>query len=305
MIKKQEFILNSECDNLPLGVTIMIPDKKIKGIVQIAHGMAEHRKRYYHFMTYLAKNGYITVINDHRGHGESIRDSADLGYFYDETGEYITEDLHQITKYIKDRFRDYPVTLFGHSMGSLIVRNYLKKYDNEIDNLIVSGSPSENKGIKLGLCLVKKLISKRGVKERNSFIDNLTFGPYRKKFKSDGDNGWLSRDVNEVEKYNIDPLCGFSFTLNGFLNLFLLLLNTYDKTGYKVLNSNLRILFIAGENDPVIVSQPDFNKAVLFLKNLGYSNIASILYPLMRHEVLNETGKEKVYKDIMEFIECV
>ena len=27
---------------------------------------------------------------------------------------------------------------------------------------------------------------------------------------------WLSRDEEEVAKYNADPLCGFTFTVNGF-----------------------------------------------------------------------------------------
>jgi alpha-beta hydrolase superfamily lysophospholipase len=65
--------------------------------------MAEHKERYFGFMEYLASNGYVAVINDHRGHGESVLNPEDLGYFYDPTGVAIVEDLHQITVELKKR----------------------------------------------------------------------------------------------------------------------------------------------------------------------------------------------------------
>ena len=76
--------IESKCDKLPLAMTIMSPESEpVKGIVQISHGMAEHKERYYTFMEFLTENGYITVIHDHRGHGDSVKEDNDLGYFYD------------------------------------------------------------------------------------------------------------------------------------------------------------------------------------------------------------------------------
>ena len=149
--------IKSKCDKLPLAVTITLPEENVpvRGIVQISHGMAEHKERYYPFMEFLANNGYIGVINDHRGHGDSVKSEDDLGYFYDTTATYIIEDLHQITQEIKKEYPDLPVYLFGHSMGSLVVRCYLKHYDNDIDKLIVCGSPSKNSAAGLGIVLVK------------------------------------------------------------------------------------------------------------------------------------------------------
>ena len=130
---KKTVYLTSKQDGLKLHVLLMEPEEEPKGIVQIVHGMAEHKERYEPFMEMLCKQGYISIIHDHRGHGKSIRAKEDLGYFYDESGKAIVEDVHQITQWAKDRYGEMPYHLFGHSMGSLVVRCYLKKYDNELD----------------------------------------------------------------------------------------------------------------------------------------------------------------------------
>ena len=72
-MREENLIINSESDNLQISVTIFIPETELKGIVQISHGMAEHKERYYDFMRFLTNNGYVTIINDHRGHGKSVK----------------------------------------------------------------------------------------------------------------------------------------------------------------------------------------------------------------------------------------
>ena len=124
---KNEYTITSNQDSLKISVLEYVPEKP-KCIVQIAHGMCEYKERYEEFMKFLCKNGCLCVINDHRGHGNSVKDENDLGYFYDESGDAIVEDLHQITNYVKDKYPNLPLYLLGHSMGSLIVRKYIKKY---------------------------------------------------------------------------------------------------------------------------------------------------------------------------------
>ncbi|WP_286078086.1 alpha/beta fold hydrolase, partial [Thomasclavelia cocleata] len=141
--------INSSCDNLPLDVIISTCADP-KGIVQIAHGMCEYKERYLDFINNLNQNGYIVIIHDHRGHGKSVLNENDLGYFYNDGASAIVEDIYLLSKYIKNRFNDLPLYLLGHSMGSLIVRNYIQKYDYEIDGLIICGSPSYNKLTKVG-----------------------------------------------------------------------------------------------------------------------------------------------------------
>lgn len=298
----KNIIIKSKIDELPLSVTLMIPDGEIKAIFQISHGMAEHKERYYPFMEYMTNHGYLTVIHDHRGHGKSILKDSDKGYFYDDKGEAIVDDLNQITMWIKNEYPNKKVILFGHSMGSMVVRKYLKKYDQNIDKLIVCGSPSYNKYSKLAILLIKIITPIKGAYYRSKLINNLAFGSYNKKIDNvTSPNDWICSDKQIVSNYDNDENCGFIFTLNGFLNLFTLMKDIYNKKNWSLNNKGLPIFFIAGEDDPVIISKKDFKKAYHFLEKLGYQNVKAKLYPEMRHEILNEINKEIVFKDIKEW----
>ena len=296
--------IKSNQDGLELDVSFTKPEGEIKGIVQISHGMAEHKERYYPFMEYLASCGYICIIHDHRGHGASVKKQEDLGYFYDDKAEYIVEDLHQITTYIKEKYPDKKLILFGHSMGSMVVRKYIKKYDKDIDKLIVCGSPSQNPYLGLALIVVKILKTFKGEYHRSNLIQKLAFGLYNKKIENPiSENAWVCANEDTVREYDKDELNGFVFTLNGFQNLFTLMKDIYSKEKWNLNNKALPIFFIAGEDDPVIVSSKDWQKAQDFLKEVGYENVSGKLYSGMRHEILNEKEKQKVFEDILKWIE--
>lgn len=300
----EEIKIKSNQDGLELKVTIIKPEGEIKGVVQISHGMAEHKERYYDFMKYLAMQGYVTVINDHRGHGGSVKNKEDLGYFYDKTSNYIVEDLYQITTFIKEKYPDKKIILFGHSMGSMVVRKYIKKYDKQINSLIVCGSPSKNPFIGLALIVVNILKIFKGEFYRSPLIQKLAFGSYNKKIKNPiSENAWICANEETVKKYDKDDLCGFIFTLNGFKNLFSLMKDIYDKKGWKIANKELPIFFIAGQEDPVILGIKQWLKAQEFLKSRGYKNVSGKLYKNMRHEILNEKNNKQVFEDIKQWID--
>lgn len=303
-MKKQNIVMTSSSDDLPIELTIFTPDKDIKEIFQISHGMSSHKERYYDFMEFLSKNGYVTVINDHRGHGKSIREKDDLGYFYDKSSNYIVEDLYQVTDYISREYPDKKIILFGHSMGSMVVRKYIKKYDDKIDKLIVCGSPSKNSLVNFALLLTKVVSYIKGDRYRSKLINKLTFGNFNNNIEdATSNNAWVCANENHLNKYNNDELCGFIFTCNGFENLFRLMKDIYSKNGWMLNNKDLSIYFIAGRNDPVIVSIEKWIESQEFLKKLGYNNITNKLYDNMRHEILNEKDNKKVYDDILKFIE--
>lgn len=295
-MKKENIKLKSNCDGLELDVQIFIPDKDIEGIVQLSHGMVEHKVYYYDFMKYLTNNGYVTIINDHRGHGKSIRNKDDLGYFYEESSDYVVDDLHQVTTYIKKRYPDKKVILFGHSMGSLIVRKYLKKYDYDIDKLIVCGSPSINKFSYLGL-LASKLVKRlKGDRYRSKLLNSLAL-------TNDESSSWLSYNEDYIKEYKSDPLCGYIFTTNGFINLTKLMIAVYSKKNWILKNKDLPVFFIAGKDDIVIKNENKWLKSIKFLKDIGYKNIEYKLYPNMKHVLLKEIDNKDVYKDIFKYIE--
>lgn len=301
---KKELKIKSNQDGLELDVLLIKPEGEIKGIVQISHGMAEHKERYEPFMEYLASCGYVAIIHDHRGHGASVKRHEDLGYFYDDQAEYIVEDLHQITTYSKEKYPDKKLILFGHSMGSMVVRKYIKKYDKDIDKLIVCGSPSQNPYAGLALAVVKILKVFKGEYHRSNLIQKLAFGTYNKNIENPiSENAWVCANEDMVKEYDQDELNGFVFTLNGFQNLFTLMRDIYSKQGWNLNNKELPIFFIAGADDPVIISQNDWQKAQHFLQTVGYQNVSGKLYPSMRHEILNEKDKKKVFEDVLEWVE--
>ena len=289
------FNLESKCDGLMLFVTMYIPKGKIKGIVQFAHGMVEHQVYYYDFMKYLCEKGYLCVINDHRGHGISTRKLDDLGYFYEEKGDYIVEDLHQITEYVKDRYKGLDVYLFGHSMGSLVVRKYIKKYDKDVKKVILCGSPSRKRIASFGLFLCKIFKLFRGERYRSRFLNGLVL-------TNDTSNKWLTTNDNYIEQYKNDKYCNYVFTVNGFINLIKMMIDVYSNKGWVLSNKDLEIYFIAGRDDMIIGNEKKFIKSINFLKNIGYNNITYKLYDNCRHAVFMDNPDE-VYKDTLHFIE--
>lgn len=290
--------INSSCDNLPLDVIISTCADP-KGIVQIAHGMCEYKERYLDFINNLNQNGYIVIIHDHRGHGKSVLNENDLGYFYNDGASAIVEDIYLLSKYIKNRFNDLPLYLLGHSMGSLIVRNYIQKYDYEIDGLIICGSPSYNKLTKVGKVVCKLFMVVKDERYCSKLMQKMFFGAFNKRF--DKQNEWICSDRNIVDAYNQDPLCTFIFTINGFYNLLTLMQRTYQSIDYSI-NSELPILFISGRDDPCLINEKAFKQAVNHIKNNGYKDVNVILFDKMRHEILNEQNKQEVYNSIINFL---
>lgn len=286
--------------------TITYPPKCIKpvGVIEFVHGMCERRSRYENTMEFFNKHGFICAITDLRGHGENILTMDDLGYFGDEGYKGLVDDIHQYTMYLHREFPKLPVVLLGHSMGSLIVRTYLKKYSREVDAVILSGSPSNNAMAGFGKHLINFLAIFRGWHYRSTFITNMVIGTLDKPFINEGIlNAWLTRDRNIVEEYNRDELCGFPFTLNGYLGLMNLIQQVYSSSGWISKNKSLPIMFISGADDPCRINDKAFKKAVAHLKRCGYPNTFSKLYPEMRHELFNELDNDEVFSDILKFLE--
>lgn len=304
--RRAEFFIPSRMDSLPVSVCLSTPPEgvKVKAVVQIVHGMCEHKERYYPFIDFLNDNGYVCVISDHRGHGASVLSSYDLGFFYQAGYKGMVEDVLMVGDVVRDRYPDVPFFLLGHSMGSMVVRSFTKQYDDLIDGLIVCGSPSNNFAASFGEKLAARYARKYGDHFRPEKIQKLSFGSFNKKFKGEtSPNAWVCSDKDVVEKYDADTLCNFIFTANGFENLFALMQHTYDEKHWKMSNRELPIMFISGEDDPCIGNPKKFRKAVKFMQNVGYVDVTYQLYPAMRHEILNEIEKEKVWKDVLKTLD--
>ncbi len=301
MASIQKVIINSLFDNLPLSMIYSEAENPI-GILQCCHGMTEHKDRYHHFIKYMADNGLHCCMHDMRGHGESVLSPDDLGYFYSDGKSGCIYDILTINRYLHEKYPKLPVFLLGHSMGSLEVRTYCKSYDDTISGLIICGSPSPVKGAFLGKPLIKLLTMLHGERHRSGFINNIVLGAYNKPYKKESAsrNNWISTDKENVRNYDSDPLCGFTFTLNGFRTLLDFMQETYSSKGWRVSNPKLPVFFISGADDPCRGSDEDFKNALAAMNRAGYVHIDYKLYPKARHELLNETLRNDVMKDILD-----
>jgi len=284
--------------DLQLQAAVIAPENP-KAVVVFVHGMAEHKERYYPFMTYLSEQGFACVIYDQRGHGATAVNPDDLGYFGKNGVKKLVEDTRTVIHWTRQQYAGLKLFLLGHSMGSMVVRCYTKKYDREIDGLVVCGSPSNNPVAGLGILVTHVFQLFKGERHRSKTVALMMFGPHVKKFKDEGiHNAWLSTNKVNVQEYNDDPLCGFKFTLNGYRVVMQLIRETYSPNGWAVKNPEMPVHFLAGSEDPCIITRKDYDKAVEFFRDRGYKKVSAKVYTGMRHEVLNELGKESVWEDV-------
>lgn len=338
--KDCEFI--STQDDLNIKYDVYMPDKSVSldsdssqecvdscpALIQIAHGMVEHKERYEWVGLSLAQRGFYVVINDHRGHGGSIDACHPLGEMHGIESAQNThgtqdrmpsgflraiEDMHTLTHLAKARFKPQKFVLLGHSMGSLLSRGYLLTYPQELDALILSGSPAYNPLVGLGKMLAQILKTCAFEQMGKNLINALSFGGFNKPFvrnqnhvqdsqNASGARAWLCRDKAVVEAYRNDPKCSFVFSLQSFIGLFegMSWVNTTRAQGV----DGLPLLIVSGRAD----SCGGFGKGVEAIarkyKAWGL-DVHLKLYDGARHEILNELNKDEVLADIVGFVDSI
>ncbi|MBR3357548.1 MAG: alpha/beta hydrolase [Solobacterium sp.] len=281
----------------------LYPCEEPKAAVFMIHGMQEHRKRYDGLAKYLNAHGYAAVTYDLPGHGETAKDSV-LGYFGDNGWNNLIVSAVDIAHLTHREFPDIPVVMFGHSMGTMIARCFLQNYDYMVDGVILSGSPNYNAGAAVGKQMARERIYIAGPKSHNRMLDGLATGQFNRSVNEPRTAvDWLSYNDENVDNYISDPLCGVPFTVSGYYDLFDGMLRMADADRYYRMNTNIPVLFIAGQEDPCTGGEEGVRDTIGFLKSVGYRMIDSVLYPNMRHEILHEKDAETVMEDIVEWLD--
>ena len=270
------------------------------GVVQIVHGMEEHKERYNDFALFLAQNGLHVVVSDLRGHGE---DAPLLSHIADKQGDrLLIRDQQLIAGWITSRFPGLPLMLFGHSMGSIISRVLLQTDSLKYTRTALSGYVSPNPAAPVAVALGKALCHIKGSRAHSKLLDRLALGSYGNSIpnrKTDLD--WLSCNEENVRKYIADPLCGAEFTVGSYCALFNLLNRMQQVNAYRDVNSEIPVLLISGKDDPCTGGEKGRALSRDLLENSGFRNISVITFDHMRHEILNESAHEKVYRDLLNF----
>lgn len=297
-IEKGEIIMNEK-----LSYRIFRTQQEPKACVFVVHGMQEHQKRYVELAEYLVKKDIACITYDLPGHGPNCP-KDELGYFGAKDGWLnLVNSAVDIAKMAHQEFPQVPVIYFGHSMGTMIGRTFLQDYDTLIDGMILSGAPNYLPASKMGVAVASVVSACKGKKGHSPMLDNLATGGFSKAISNARTPlDWLNTDESEVDAYIADPLCGFPFTNQGYLDLFKGMGYMHDISRFHCTKPNLPIWFFAGEEDPCRGGDVGFKDSVECVRKAGYKNITSNLYPKMRHETLHEKGGNQVMNDITNWI---
>lgn len=253
-----------------------------RGAVVIAHGAAEHALRYDRFARALAAAGYAVYAVDHRGHGGS-QGPAGLGDFGAGGWDGLVADLAQLIARVAGELPAVPVALFGHSMGSFAAQQYCVGQDVAIAALVLSGSSA------LGL-------PSEG-EPRPRWQPNAAFEPVRTPYD------WLSRDEAEVDRYIADPLCGFEGAGERRRSMRPQNLDWFtDPAVLARIPPQLPVLLLAGDADPVNRQLAGLRVLEQRWRDAGVQRIDTLYYEGGRHEMLNETNREQVMRDVIAWL---
>ncbi len=275
-------------------------------VFQIAHGVAEHIGRYDDFASFLAAKGFIVCGNDHIGHGKSVACEEELGFTTEKDGyRRFVDDMHILYSIMHKRYPDLPYFLFGHSMGSLCARVYASAFGEELSGLIICGTAQIPSGLDFAIDTLDMLVEKFGPRTVNSKVAGLLNKGYSIGISDrSSDLDWLSINRENIKIYAEDPLCGFELSLAGMRDLMAIGILAGDKMWPVTIPTDLPILIISGAQDPVGGNGKGVIACSDSLVDTGHDPTV-ILYPSCRHEILNEDCKDKVYLDILGWLNSI
>ncbi len=293
------------CDKIhSLNVKVYIPSGEKKGILQISHGMTEHIERYDDFMGYIASNGFVCVAHDHLGHGKSVRGDDELGFFASKDGwRILAEDVYEVGTAMKAEFHSMRIILLGHSMGSFIARLAAFYHPYTYNGLVIMGSGAKNPAAEAGIALTTAIAAAKGEKYISAKVDEMSFGSFGNRFEHETPYDWLTRDKEKIAMYADDKYCTFKFTVSAMRDLMKLNKNANSHEWFaKIAVSGIPVFIVSGSMDPVGDYGKGVTKIYEKLKKAGTRDITMKLYEGARHEILNETCREEVYRDILSWI---
>lgn len=271
-----------------------------KAVIILVHGMQEYSDRYKGFCDYLKTKGYSTIRYDLLGHGKNLSPKK-RGYFGRNGWQNLLDQLHQYVQQAHSQFAGQKVILFGHSMGTIIIRSYLQHY-HDFDGMILSGVPYYNPLWRAGKLLSRFIISVKGSRGTSNLLTKLTTGGFNKKIKHPLTKfDWLCHNPADVKAYIKDKACGFPFTNRGYSDL-------YDGMGELEKLKHFRsehpvpALFLNGKDDPCAGNRSQVKDSFNALKNAGYRDLTLKVYQHMRHEILFEKNARIVERDIVNWL---
>lgn len=303
---KREFFYPSADGETKIHGIEWLPKGEVKAVLQISHGMVEYIDRYDEFASWLVENGWYVTGNDHLGHGKSVTSEEKYGFFHVPDGnQCVIRDIHTLRERTGEKYPGVPYFMLGHSMGSFLLRQYLLRFGRGLAGAVIMGTGYKSRPVLCaGQVLCGLLAAVRGWNYRSRFIDRLGLGGYNRSFEPcESRRAWVTSDETIRSKYETDPLCSFTFTLNGYAQMFEGMKQIAGKRGAAKVPKDLPVLFVSGRQDPVGNFGRDVEKVYRLYKKAGVKDVSIRLYENDRHEVLNEQDRQQVYEDILKWME--
>jgi alpha-beta hydrolase superfamily lysophospholipase len=276
-----------------------------RGVLHIVHGMAEHAGRYARAAEALTAAGWAVYAHDHRGHGKTARWESELGYF-DGGFRRTVRDLVELVALGKREQPGLPLVLFGHSMGSYMVQAFLAEHGDSVHAAVLSGTsgkPSVLASAGRGIALLERL--RLGERGRSEILRQMSFGGFNKRFKPNRTaSDWLSRDEAEVDKYIADPRCGFPCTASLWVEVLGAIAEFSRPEQQARIPKGLPIYVFAGTRDPVGEDAKSVEQLLGAYRAAGLTRVKHRLYEGGRHEMLNETNRDEVTRDLLAWLEA-
>jgi alpha-beta hydrolase superfamily lysophospholipase len=260
-----------------------------RGIVQIAHGMGEHAARYRRLAEVLTRAGFVVYANDHRGHGRTAGSPDRHGDLGPGGWSGLVADLGTLGALAREEHPGVPLVLLGHSMGSFALQRYLLDHSADVDGAVLSGSTAFD--------VVAAAIDPQAEVDLSAF--NAPFEPARTEYD------WLSRDPDEVDAYVADPACGFG--LNGASAGSMLegMSGVADPERLRGIRSDLPVYLVSGDADPLAGGGALVDLLADRYREAGVLDVTVARYPEARHEVFNETNRDEITTDLLEWLDRV
>ena len=278
----------------------------VRGVVNLAHGMGEHARRYDHVAAALNAAGWSAYLEDHRGHGITARDGDGLGHLADRGGwALVLDDLHRVTLRARADHPGLPVVLLGHSMGSFLAQQYVFTFPEDLDAMVLSGSSGPaGPLVEAGAALARLERARLGRRGRSTLLESLVGRGFNRAFEpARTESDWLSRDPEMVDACLADPLCGQVKTTQFYLDLF---------SGLRVIGQvervragapkQLPIYLFAGTDDPVGGTE-GIASLLAHYEAAGLTDVTARLYEGGRHEMLNETNRAEVIAELLAWLD--
>ena len=278
------------------------PEAEPACVIQVLHGLGEYGDRYARFAAAAVDRGYAVCVHDHRGHGGH---SEEPRHFATRNGwQKVNSDIETVNDFVREFFPATPMVLLGHSMGSFFAQAFAMHYGPRLSAMILSASTWSSKIELVAAALLARIESWRlGPFGKSALLNYLGFGKFNKPFspvKTEMD--WLSRDDAEVDKYVADPLCGGPYSCSLWRDLLSGLLYISSDHALMRVSSDLPILITGGELDPV-GGDAGMSRLALHYAQTSHQRIKVKIYPDGRHEMLNETNRDEVTTDWLDWIE--